>query len=150
MNSPVSPTSPPRLPVVAGQPSDPTDVALYRQHFARLTEYTDRLREGRCRRTRRFDEGLAQTMAAFQPLFAPWNMQILFVLYMHGPQRFNALKRTMATISSRVLTDKLRHLASENLIVRTEAPVSGYGLTAEGNIVARHLHPLLFHLHNMR
>lgn len=135
---------------LAGVPGPPaTDAALYREHYGRLLAYTDRLRDGRCRRTRRFDDHLTQTLSVFEPLFAPWNMEAVFALYMHGPQRFSQLKRTLGTISSRVLTDKLRHLVGVDLVRRgTSDDRPLYTLTTKGEVVARHLHPILFFLHS--
>lgn len=130
-------------------PPLPADVDLYREHHERLLDFTDALRERRCRRTAHFGHGLAGTIAAFRPLFAPWNMEILFALYVNGPARFNGLKRALDGVSSRVLTDKLRHLATEGLVSREEEGEGvRYSLTPRGEAVARHLHPLLFYLHN--
>jgi DNA-binding HxlR family transcriptional regulator len=143
MNDQVSPASP-SLPVL---PTQATDVGLFLDHYRDLVEFTDRLREGRCRKTRRFGPDLAVTMQAFEPLFAAWTTQILFTIYMHGPQRFNALKGTLDGVSSRVLTDKLRHLARHGFL-RHDAAARTYALSSQGDLVARHLHPILFALHN--
>lgn len=139
MNPPVSVGSP-------RTPAAPTDHELYRGHFERLRAYTDALREDRCRRTGHFEaHSLGETVGVFAPLFAPWNMEIVFALYMRGGLRFNEAKRLLAPVSSRVLSDKLAHLTREGLVrPRGEG---GYELTVKGDVVARHLHPLLFFLH---
>lgn len=130
-------------------PAAPTDQALFRAHLEGLRTYTDALREGRCRRTNHFDERLEETLSVFGPIFAPWNTEILFVLYMRGPLRFNAIKRGLGRISSRVLTDKLQHLQKNVLVRRApEGRAVRYELSAVGEVVARHLHPLLFFLNN--
>ena len=129
---------------VAPQASD-SDRDLFARHYRALTEYTDALREGRCRRTTRFTADLAITLRPFGPLFMAWNMEILFVLYMNGGQRFNAIKRMLRPISSRVLADKLAALQALGLLAHGGS-VPAYDLTTKGQVVARHLHPLLFFL----
>ena len=130
-------------------PATPTDRQLFADHYARLQAYTDRLRSGRCRRTQHFDaHRLGSTLTVFAPLFAPWNMQIVFALYMRGSLRFNEAKRLLAPISSRVLADKMAHLKHQGLVQRTAVDGrSPYALTRKGEVAARHLHPLLFFLH---
>jgi len=126
-----------------------TTLEAFRAQYGLTVAFTDDLRERRCRRTDHFRERLGETMEAFKPLFAPWNMEILFLLYMQGELRFNGVKRALGGVSSRVLTDKLRHLAEEGLVHREEREGAvHYRLTGRGDVVARHLHPLLFYLHN--
>ena len=124
---------------------------LFHRHQDQLILFTTALQERRCRRTRHFDEHIEDTMTVFRPLFAPWNMEILFFLYMRGPQRFNVIKHSLAGISGRVLSDKLQHLATEGLLERDEQGPQHveYGLSPKGLLVARHLHPLLFALRNL-
>jgi len=129
-------------------PTDP-DVEAWKEHYGTLRAFTEGLKERRCRTTPHFREGLPDTVAAFKPLFAPWNMEVLFLLYMYGPERFNGLKRALGGVSSRVLTDKLRHLEGAGLLTRREdGEAVIYGLSDHGRRVARHLHPLMFYLHN--
>lgn len=131
-------------------PAQSSDLEAFRAHYAETVAFTEALREGRCRRTNHFDARLGETVQVFQPLFAPWNMEILFFLYMRGAVRFNGLKRTLG-VSSRVLTDKLRHLVEHGLATREEADEGRtvrYALSSRGEILARHLHPLVFFLHN--
>lgn len=126
-----------------------TELEAWRLHDRLTKEFTDALREGRCRRSPRFHAHLGQTVGVLAPIVGPWNLEVLFFLYMHGPQRFSALKRGLGGISSRVLTDKLRHLAEHGLVERQEAGAAvTYALAPRGDVVARHLHPVVFHLRN--
>lgn len=126
-----------------------TDVAAFRHHDALTLAYTSALKEGRCRKTTRFSHDLASTVAVLRPLVGPWNLEILFLLYMEGPLRFLALKRALGPVSSRVLTDKLRRLAEDGLVERIEAGRAvSYVLSSRGQTVARHLHPVVFFLRN--
>lgn len=127
-----------------------TDLAAFREHDRATEEFTTALREGRCRRTTRFTRELGSTVGVLKPLAGPWNVEILFLLYMHGPTRFLALKRALEGISSRVLTDKLRALVEDGFVARREeARAVTYALSARGQVVARHLHPIVFYLRNV-
>lgn len=126
-----------------------TDVAAFREHDRITESFTTALKEGRCRRTTRFSHDVGSTVAVLKPLAGPWNFEILFVLYMHGPMRFLALKRVLEGVSSRVLTDKLRALARERYLERSEdGRAVLYRLSGRGQTVARHLHPIVFYLRN--
>ena len=125
-----------------------TELAAFREHDRRTESFTNALREGRCRRTTRFTHDVGSTLAVLKPISGPWNAEIIFLLYMHGPMRFLALKRALAGISSRVLTDKLRGLARDGFVDRSAAERAvSYGLSERGATVARHLHPIVFYLH---
>jgi len=69
-------------------------------------------------------------------LMGPWTTYILWVLRLQGPTRFGELKRQLPGISSRVLTQRLRLLASANVIFRDQKPTIPpqvtYGLTDRG------------------
>ncbi len=69
-------------------------------------------------------------------LSGPWTLHIVWVLSTYGPTRFGALKRQLAGISAKVLTDRLRMLEAQNLIYRnynpTIPPEVTYGLTDRG------------------
>lgn len=128
-----------------------TDVEVFQEHDRRTLEFSTTLKEERCLRTHHFDDRLTETLEALKALFAPWNMEILFLLYMRDTQRFNELKRGLGGISSRVLTDKLNHLSHHGLVQREETQQGrrvDYDLTDHGLVVARHLHPLVFYLNN--
>lgn len=126
-----------------------TDVGAFREHDRITDAFTTALREGRCRRTTRFSRDVGSTVDVLKPLAGPWNFEILFVLYVHGGMRFLALKRTLAGVSSRVLTDKLRALEAQGFLERrVEGRAVEYSLSRRGATVARHLHPIVFYLRN--
>lgn len=130
-------------------PPSMTDLEAFRVHDARTRAFTEALLTGRCRRTDRFEARLGETVSVLAPLVGPWNLEVLFYLYAHGPQRFSALKRGLGGPSSRVLTDKARHLEREGFVAREEAGRAvTYRLTPRGETVARHLHPIVFYLRN--
>ena len=74
--------------------------------------------------------------ALLRLLMGPWTTYILWVLRQQGPTRFGQLKRQLPGISSRVLTQRLRMLASADVIFRdykpTIPPEVTYGLTGRG------------------
>ena len=47
-----------------------------------------------------------------------WTTEILTALYIAGPRRFNQMKNLLQGISSRTLSDKLRFLVEEGLVLR--------------------------------
>lgn len=52
-------------------------------------------------------------------LFSRWTTPILWTLHQFGRQRFSELERRISTISSKVLTQRLRQLERDGLITRT-------------------------------
>ncbi len=66
-------------------------------------------------------------------LARPWTMHILWALSTNGPTRFGALRRQVAGISSRVLTERLRALEQKGFLFRdyepTIPPSVTYGIT---------------------
>ena len=74
--------------------------------------------------------------ALLRLLMGPWTTYILWVLLTKGPTRFGALKREIAGISSKVLTERLRMLENAGVIYRhyeaTIPPQVTYGLTERG------------------
>ena len=66
-------------------------------------------------------------------LTRPWTMHILWALSNHGPMRFGVLRKNVAGISARVLTDRLRTLEDKGFIYRhyqpTIPPAVTYGIT---------------------
>ena len=79
-----------------------------------------------------------------------WTIEILATLYITGPRRFNEMKTMLSGISSRTLSDKLRFLAEEGLVLRTVndgPPVKvSYELSPHGTTCGRLLSPLVAHL----
>lgn len=52
-------------------------------------------------------------------MFSRWSTPILWVLKEHGRQRFVEIQRRLPTITSKVLTQRLRQLERDGLITRT-------------------------------
>lgn len=70
-----------------------------------------------------------------------WTLNILWLLSNNGPTRFGELKRKIAGISAKVLTERLRMLEEEDIIYRdykpTIPPQVTYGLAARGEDLAQ-------------
>jgi DNA-binding HxlR family transcriptional regulator len=66
-------------------------------------------------------------------LTRPWTLHILWSLSTNGPMRFGVLRKNVAGISSRVLTERLRTLESKGFVFRhyerTIPPAVTYGIT---------------------
>ena len=66
-------------------------------------------------------------------LTRPWTMHILWSLSTNGPMRFGALRKNVAGISARVLTERLRILEEAGFVFRhyeqTIPPSVTYGIT---------------------
>jgi DNA-binding HxlR family transcriptional regulator len=69
-------------------------------------------------------------------LTGPWTTYILWVIRSQGPQRFGQLKKSMPQISSKVLTERLKMLEGEEILLRhqeeTIPPKVTYSLTKRG------------------
>ncbi len=52
-------------------------------------------------------------------VFSRWTTPILWTLNQHGRQRFVELERRISTISPKVLTQRLRQLERDGLVIRT-------------------------------
>ena len=70
-------------------------------------------------------------------LMGPWTTYILYNLKTFGPQRFGELKRRVAGISAKMLTERLRTLEGARLVSRdyeaTIPPKVTYSLTQRGH-----------------
>ena len=66
-------------------------------------------------------------------LTRPWTLHILWSLSTNGPMRFGVLRKNVAGISSRVLTERLRTLEGKGFVFRhyepTIPPAVTYGIT---------------------
>ena len=66
----------------------------------------------------------------------PWTTHILWLLRTHGILRFGELKKLLPDISPKMLTDRLKRLEADGLVVRdyqpTIPPAVSYSLTARG------------------
>src|ERR1700752_3931935 len=69
-------------------------------------------------------------------LMGPWTTYILWVLRSNGPTRFGELKRRVAGVSAKVLSERLRMLAEAGVVNRqfeaTIPPQVTYSLTPRG------------------
>ena len=74
--------------------------------------------------------------AVLRTLWGQWKTHVLYVLGTHGPHRFGALRRAIAGISPKVLTQRLRELEADGLVWREHVtsipPEVTYGLTGRG------------------
>ena len=70
-------------------------------------------------------------------LMGPWTTYILYNLKTHVPQRFGELKRRVAGVSAKMLTERLRTLEGAGLVRRdyeaTIPPKVTYSLTERGH-----------------
>ncbi len=70
-------------------------------------------------------------------LMGPWTTYVLYNLKSHGPQRFGELKRRVAGVSAKMLTERLRSLEGAGLVRRdyeaTIPPKVTYSLTQRGH-----------------
>jgi DNA-binding HxlR family transcriptional regulator len=74
--------------------------------------------------------------AILRLLMGPWTTYVLWILRNGGPVRFGELKRQIAGVSAKVLTERLRALEAAGIVYRhyepTVPPAVTYGLTARG------------------
>lgn len=74
--------------------------------------------------------------AILRLLMGPWTTYVLWVLRTDGPQRFGELKRQIAGVSAKVLTERLRALEAAGVVFRhyepSVPPAVTYGLTPRG------------------
>jgi DNA-binding HxlR family transcriptional regulator len=75
--------------------------------------------------------------AVLKLLMGPWTTYIVWLLETQGPLRFGEIKARMPAISSKVLTERLRHLEAARLVSRdyrpTIPPQVSYALTPRGH-----------------
>jgi DNA-binding HxlR family transcriptional regulator len=79
-------------------------------------------------------------------VFSRWTTPILWSLNEYGRQRFVELERRIATISPKVLTQRLRQLERDGLVVRTYHPEVPPRVEYEISDLGRSLAPLFAHL----
>ncbi|GGU73560.1 HxlR family transcriptional regulator [Streptomyces albospinus] len=75
-------------------------------------------------------------------VFSRWTTPILWALHEYGRQRFVELERRIATISPKVLTQRLRQLERDGLVVRTYYPEVPPRVEYEISELGRSLAPL--------
>ena len=79
-------------------------------------------------------------------VFSRWTTPILWTLNMHGRQRFVELERRIAAITPKVLTQRLRQLERDGMIVRTYYPEVPPRVEYEISELGRSLAPLFANL----
>ncbi|MFI9773028.1 winged helix-turn-helix transcriptional regulator [Streptomyces sp. NPDC052415] len=86
------------------------------------------------------------TSAVVDIVFSRWTTPILWTLHMHGRQRFVELERRIGTITPKVLTQRLRQLERDGMVVRTYHPEIPPRVEYEISELGRSLAPLFAHL----
>nr|WP_106960053.1 helix-turn-helix domain-containing protein [Streptomyces purpureus] len=79
-------------------------------------------------------------------VFSRWTTPILWTLNTHGRQRFVELERRIARITPKVLTQRLRQLERDGLVVRTYHAEVPPRVEYEISELGRSLAPLFAHL----
>lgn len=75
-------------------------------------------------------------------VFSRWTTPILWTLHAHGRRRFVELQRGIAGITPKVLTQRLRQLERDGLVVRTYYPEVPPRVEYEISELGRSLGPL--------
>ncbi|GAA1674030.1 winged helix-turn-helix transcriptional regulator [Streptomyces yatensis] len=75
-------------------------------------------------------------------VFSRWTTPILWTLHEHGRQRFVELQRRIGTITPKVLTQRLRQLERDGLVLRTYHPEVPPRVEYEISGLGRSLAPL--------
>jgi DNA-binding HxlR family transcriptional regulator len=75
-------------------------------------------------------------------VFSRWTTPILWTLHTYGRQRFVQLERRITTITPKVLTQRLRQLERDGLVVRTYYPEVPPRVEYEISDLGRSLAPL--------
>jgi DNA-binding HxlR family transcriptional regulator len=79
-------------------------------------------------------------------VFSRWTTPILWTLHQHGRQRFVELERRITSITPKVLTQRLRQLERDGLVVRTYHPEVPPRVEYEITDLGLSLAPLFAHL----
>jgi DNA-binding HxlR family transcriptional regulator len=79
-------------------------------------------------------------------VFSRWTTPILWSLNYQGRQRFVELQRRISSISPKVLTQRLRQLERDGLVVRTYHPEVPPRVEYEISDLGRSLAPIFAHL----
>jgi DNA-binding HxlR family transcriptional regulator len=79
-------------------------------------------------------------------VFSRWTTPILWTLHEFGRQRFVELQRRIGTITPKVLTQRLRQLERDGLVVRTYHPSVPPKVEYEISELGLSLAPLFAHL----
>ncbi|WP_432138173.1 MULTISPECIES: winged helix-turn-helix transcriptional regulator [unclassified Streptomyces] len=79
-------------------------------------------------------------------VFSRWTTPVLWTLHTHGRQRFVELQRRIPAITPKVLTQRLRQLERDGLVVRTYHPEVPPRVEYEISALGLSLAPLFAHL----
>ncbi|MEU8825128.1 helix-turn-helix domain-containing protein [Streptomyces sp. NPDC048636] len=79
-------------------------------------------------------------------VFSRWTTPILWALHTYGRQRFVELERRITRVTPKVLTQRLRQLERDGLVVRTYHPEVPPRVEYEISELGRSLGPLFAHL----
>ncbi|MEU9264959.1 MULTISPECIES: winged helix-turn-helix transcriptional regulator [unclassified Streptomyces] len=79
-------------------------------------------------------------------VFSRWTTPILWTLHARGRQRFGELERAITNITPKVLTQRLRQLERDGLVVRTYHPEVPPRVEYEISELGLSLAPLFAHL----
>ncbi|WP_245679382.1 winged helix-turn-helix transcriptional regulator [Actinomadura hibisca] len=79
-------------------------------------------------------------------VFSRWTTPILWTLNQFGRQRFVELQRNIATITPKVLTQRLRQMERDGLVMRTYYPEVPPRVEYEISELGRSLAPVFAHL----
>lgn len=79
-------------------------------------------------------------------VFSRWTTPILWTLNEFGRQRFVQLQRNIGTITPKVLTQRLRQMERDGLVVRTYHPEVPPRVEYEISALGRSLAPIFAHL----
>ncbi|MCY8929356.1 helix-turn-helix domain-containing protein [Bacillus subtilis] len=82
---------------------------------------------------------------SFEILGKKWTGLIIYVL-MSGPKRFSELSESMPSLSRRILTERIKELEEQGIVVRNVIPDrpirSEYSLTQKGTELGKILGPI--------
>jgi len=96
------------------------------------------------------EKEIEKSVEALTPLLQKWSLEIVFLLRMRQPRRFNELRDGLAGIGSRTLSLRLKELEEQNLVRReafAEVPVRvEYSLTPKGAKLGDLFLPVVAHL----
>ncbi|MFF5607473.1 winged helix-turn-helix transcriptional regulator [Streptomyces cellulosae] len=79
-------------------------------------------------------------------VFSRWTTPVLWALHTYGRQRFVELERRIGTVTPKVLTQRLRQLERDGLVVRTYHPEVPPRVEYEISELGLSLAPLFAHL----
>ncbi|CUU59078.1 DNA-binding transcriptional regulator, HxlR family [Parafrankia irregularis] len=79
-------------------------------------------------------------------VFSRWTTPILWTLHQHGRQRFVELERRITSITPKVLTQRLRQLERDGMVIRTYHPEVPPRVEYEISDLGLSLAPLFAHL----